>query len=1127
MIRLKKLMLAAALILLSGVAHATLFVVTSNADSGPGTLRDALTKAAANGSAVTDMIYFKLPGTTLAEHTITILSPLPNVSSNVQINGSSQSGATLPGMGNAHVNITVDPAQFTTTKPYAAALVLDQVTDVVIYGLAFEGFQNLSGISAGIYVNSSQNITIGVRLKGCYFYNDSYGLYVTGTTAAPSANLLITASYFGYLPGSTTLAPADVYISANSTTFGSYDTQEGNYLLGTIEIEGQNDTILRNYFGLDNAWNPIPGSNPTIKSLLSSTDGLVINLSWPSALTIDLENIHNFKVLENVDRGTRTALTPSITMINCQNGAIGGPDIVYTNLFHGNGVSPAIVNINSTQIEMDITRIICSGLPYSIDQATYDLPGTTHINLLVSNNGEFSGTTSPGATVFIYEDDSDCPVCNPVNFITQIRADGNGNWKYTGDFTGKKLIASSLANHSGSEFSGPQILDVQSNLVYTDASCGNANGSITLTHLRNVLNVEWYDASTNQKIGDGVTKTGLAPGTYYAKGISNNCHTTSATFTIKDISPQIKDDQVQKINPSCGMPGAIRNLTTTTNSTHTATYVWTDQNNQIVSHSKDAEGLTAGQFTLTMTDDVTHCSTTYGPVTLQGISSGASINQTHQPVVASAACSSATGSISGVQASGTGTLKYAWFDSSNNPVGSTADLTGVPAGTYKLQVSDDSQCSPAEITVTIPQVNTVSMDESAAAHTDASCSRDDGSITGIRATGATKYQWFTAAGTPVGGSALTADITGLPGGQYYLVASNNQCSQTSTTYTIGKQLPAQNLTVNTLTAYNCPGTTNGYIQITPTDARITGARLEDSQHQPVGPGYYFNNLADGTYYVYLTDNGGCESYYGPLEMKDIALPSIVDANKVISPDQCGAGNGSIKNITINNPDASSPYQLQWLAADGSSAGTTLDITGLKAGTYTLQVQGAYCAPVSKQYTIEASNETIASPTVKDVQLCSAGAAGIAVESPVAGYTYKLYADAQTTTPLDVQTSGKFTINLKTSGVYYISQADGSCESSRTAVQVTIGLSLASIANTFTPNGDGINDTWQIAGIGNYPQADVQVFNRFGQRVFESKGYSTPFDGTSNGRQLPVGAYYFIIKLNNSCNVLSGSVAIIR
>ena len=64
-------------------------------------------------------------------------------------------------------------------------------------------------------------------------------------------------------------------------------------------------------------------------------------------------------------------------------------------------------------------------------------------------------------------------------------------------------------------------------------------------------------------------------------------------------------------------------------------------------------------------------------------------------------------------------------------------------------------------------------------------------------------------------------------------------------------------------------------------------------------------------------------------------------------------------------------------------------------------------------------------------------------------------------------------------------------------------------NTITPNGDDINDTWEIFGIEDYPQATVSIFDRWGQRVFNSVGYKTPFDG----KGLPTATYYWIIQLS--------------
>ncbi len=84
-----------------------------------------------------------------------------------------------------------------------------------------------------------------------------------------------------------------------------------------------------------------------------------------------------------------------------------------------------------------------------------------------------------------------------------------------------------------------------------------------------------------------------------------------------------------------------------------------------------------------------------------------------------------------------------------------------------------------------------------------------------------------------------------------------------------------------------------------------------------------------------------------------------------------------------------------------------------------------------------------------------------------------------------------------------------------------------IPNAFSPNGDGINDVWRIKYLEYYSEATVQIFNRYGQLVYLTTGYSIPWDGNFKGTPLPVGTYYYIINPKNGREIMKGSVTIVR
>ncbi|MES1218088.1 MAG: PKD domain-containing protein [Bacteroidota bacterium] len=84
-----------------------------------------------------------------------------------------------------------------------------------------------------------------------------------------------------------------------------------------------------------------------------------------------------------------------------------------------------------------------------------------------------------------------------------------------------------------------------------------------------------------------------------------------------------------------------------------------------------------------------------------------------------------------------------------------------------------------------------------------------------------------------------------------------------------------------------------------------------------------------------------------------------------------------------------------------------------------------------------------------------------------------------------------------------------------------------IPNIFSPNGDGVHDTWEIGYLETYPGCIVDVYNRYGQLIFHSVGYDKPWDGTINGKAVPLGTYYYIVDPKNGRKKMAGYVDIIR
>ena len=141
-------------------------------------------------------------------------------------------------------------------------------------------------------------------------------------------------------------------------------------------------------------------------------------------------------------------------------------------------------------------------------------------------------------------------------------------------------------------------------------------------------------------------------------------------------------------------------------------------------------------------------------------------------------------------------------------------------------------------------------------------------------------------------------------------------------------------------------------------------------------------------------------------------------------------------------------------------------------------------------------------------------------APMPNTIFSYWHDSTTTKPL---------INYKgvdTTGTYFIkSQNTDGCIDIH-PVKVIVNEPVIAPPNAISPNGDGINDTWEIPLLKRYPYCTVQVFNRYGQMVFNAMGYQKPWDATMNGKILPTGTYYYIINRGIPYPPISGNISVV-
>jgi len=190
-------------------------------------------------------------------------------------------------------------------------------------------------------------------------------------------------------------------------------------------------------------------------------------------------------------------------------------------------------------------------------------------------------------------------------------------------------------------------------------------------------------------------------------------------------------------------------------------------------------------------------------------------------------------------------------------------------------------------------------------------------------------------------------------------------------------------------------------------------------------------------------------------------------------------------------------------------------------TLTYQATSTVCSNATSQMTVR----FIPPPTVNAGKVVYAIKGKPTVITPVVSENNVQYLWSPSVN-LNSDTVKDPTVTLLQDMTYTLKVTDvrGCVSEDQVLVKVVLPISPP---NTFTPNGDGINDTWVIPDLNRYPNVTVDIFTRYGLKVYHSEGYGVPWNGTADGRQLPVGVYYYVINTRYKDERVAGYITIIR
>ncbi len=358
---------------------------------------------------------------------------------------------------------------------------------------------------------------------------------------------------------------------------------------------------------------------------------------------------------------------------------------------------------------------------------------------------------------------------------------------------------------------------------------------------------------------------------------------------------------------------------------------------------------------------------------------------------------------------------------------------------------------------------------------------------------------FTFVG-PFGALPSTDSIPDLSAGIYEVTAIDEAGCPAVLLVSVGAPPPVVVL-LDSLNRPSCTGDFDGALSVSVSGGSGAGFGVQwTAEGVFVGEGAVLDGVGEGVYAVEVTDDAGCVG-----DIASIPLVAEGDVTLTVPPDTALCA-GAPLTIEANAEGAT---ELSWSLSDGTGG---LGLTAYTEALFEGETHWVFTA--SRLGCVRVDSSVV---TGWPIPVPDAGTDAIVPEGGSASlggaanpdWTYGWSPALDVVSP-ELAATATESLFSATEFTLTATSFEGCAGADTVWVDVLLELDIPS---GFTPNGDGINDRWNLGGLDQYPSAEITLFNRWGDVLMTFGSTDGAWDGRRNGTAVPVGTYYYHIRVD--------------